>query len=394
MKLATKAIRSVLWKTGIGKRVAEKYWVKKSSGTDMRYLIHEKKDVFATLPINFENEAYNIFLKEDIEKWRIQEEFILEMDDITVEPERCLGIKGRNELIVQTVVFTVDYQYPYILPHLLNRKKAKKLDKAVLYDGSASRNYFHHIVECVSSLYMFEKGYIPKDIPLIVNRYVYEQKFFQYLLKTSEKFRSLNWHIQEPGTWLNIQKLYRLRTYYFDKKTWEFNRSFYNIKDIQPTRKVFLNRDKKQFTRTLANEDIILKILEKYGFETVFAEHMTVEDQMRMFQETQYLVALTGMGLIQQFFMNYDEAHIIEIIPINRLMPEYYCQAYTLGIKYYDIVLGDDISPDKKDQNGNPVRYEGLKEYVLNPEVFEKAIIKMLNSPTNVKTYGNTQIPI
>jgi hypothetical protein len=38
------------------------------------------------------------------------------------------------------------------MPHLLNRKSAKPIEKAVLYDGIATRNYYHHFVDAFSLL--------------------------------------------------------------------------------------------------------------------------------------------------------------------------------------------------------------------------------------------------
>lgn len=359
----------------------------------MRYLFYKDANVLEDLPMNFTDEVYNKFLQQDLGGWEIQKqaEYVLEIDDVLVEPERCLGTKGVNQLIEQTVVFTADYQYPYILPHLLNRKRAKTLDKAVLYDGSATRNLYHHLVETVGRLSLLPKVGLPQDIPIIVNRFVYEKPFFQYLIKNSLYFASLNWRIQEKNEWLLVKKLYRPKALYFGKESWDFTRRMYSLSKIVPTRKIFLNRDKKLYTRGLSNESEICKMLGTYGFEVAYAEHMSTEDQMQLFASTKYLVALTGMGLVQQFFMNYEHAHIIEIMPVNRLMPEYYCEAYSLGIKYYDVVLGDDIN-NSMPVDGVYKRYEGLKEYTVDRHKLETAVIKMLNAPRDKKIYGNQVI--
>jgi capsular polysaccharide biosynthesis protein len=275
---------------------------------------------------------------------------------------------------------------------LLNRKNAKVLDKAVLYDGSATRNLYHHLVETVCRLSVLPKANLPKDIPIIVNRFVYDSPFFKYLFDRSPYFRSFNWYIQEPNEWLKVSKLYRPKAIYFGKESWDFTRDLYNLNNVIPHRKVFLSRDKRKFTRGLSNEDEVYSMLNKYGFELVYAEHLSIEDQVRLFQETKYLVALTGMGVIQQFFMKYDEAHVIEIIPVNRLMPEYYCQAYSLGIKYFDVVLGEDI--DNGAYSGElPNRHDGIKEYEVDVKKLEGAVLKMLNAPPDKRVYGKFHLP-
>lgn len=356
----------------------------------MRYLFYNEASVIEDLPICFEEEIFNEFLRDDLGKWDIQKqvEYVLEVDDVLVEPERCLGTKGLNQLIEQTVVFTADYQYPYILPHLLHRNNPKFLKAAVLYDGSATRNLYHHLVETVCRLSVLSKSNLPTDIPVIVNRFVYDSPFFQYLFSRSPYFQSFNWLIQEPDEWMQIEKLYRPKALYFGNESWSFTRKLYNLEEVIPSKRVFLSRDKKRFTRGLSNEMEVIDMLQNYGFEVAYAEHLSVDEQVKLFQETEYLVALTGMGLIQQFFMSYEKAHIIEIIPVNRLMPEYYCQAYSLGIKYYDVVLGEDIDGIPM-SNSNHKRHDGLKEYEVNISKLESAVLKMLNAPADKKVYGN-----
>jgi hypothetical protein len=395
MNLFTRALRSFLWRSKIGRSTAEKFWKRRNAGDDMHYLFYNEASVIEDLPICFDEETFNKFLREDLDKWDIQRqaEYVLEIDDVLVEPERCLGTKGLNQLIEQTVVFTADYQYPYILPHLLHRNKAKTIKAAVLYDGSATRNLYHHLIETVCRLSVLTKTDLPTDIPVIVNRFVYDSPFFQYLFSRSPYFKSFNWLIQEPHEWLQIEKLYRPKALYFGNESWNFTRKLYNLSKVVPSKRVFLSRDKKRYTRGLSNEAETIDMLRKYEFEVVYAEHLSIDEQVKLFQETEYLVALTGMGLIQQFFMSYEKAHIIEIIPVNRLMPEYYCQAYSLGIKYYDVVLGEDIDGVPV-INNNHKRYDGLKEYEINIHKLETAVLKMLNAPADRKIYGNFNMPL
>lgn len=395
MNILTRVMRSFLWRSKIGRITAEKFWERRNAGDDIRYIFYNEASVIADLPICFEEEVFNEFLRKNLHKWEIQKqaEYVLEIDDVLVEPERSLGTKGLNQLIEQTVVFTVDYQYPYILPHLLHRNKSKAVKAAVLYDGSATRNLYHHLVETVGRLSVLTKTDLPTDIPIIVNRFVYNSPFFQYLLSKSSHFKSFNWLVQEPHEWLQVEKLYRPKALYFGSESWSFTRKLYNLDEVTPKRKVFLSRDKKRYTRGLSNEQEVISMLQSHGFEVVYAEHLSIDEQIKLFQETEYLVALTGMGLIQQFFMCYEKAHIIEIIPVNRLMPEYYCQAYSLGVKYYDVVLGEDIDGVPM-SSSNHKRYEGLKEYEVNIPKLESAVIKMLNAPVDKKIYGKFSAPL
>lgn len=394
MSFLQRALRSFLWRSGLGRSTAQKYWKVKGSGAGMRYLYFREAAVIPDLPIAFEEAVFNRFVRRDLGKWEIQQqaEYVLEVDNVLIEPERCLGTTGANVLVEQTVVFTADHQYPYILPHLLNRRRARRIPAAVLYDGSATRNLYHHLVETVCRLSMLQRVGLPPDIPVIVNRFVYDNPFFQYLLGRSPQFSAYNWLVLEKNEWLRVEKLYRPKALYFAKESWDFTREMYQLEPVVPTRRVFLSRDKKRFTRGLCNEEAVYAMLRRYGFEIAYAEHLSMEEQIRLFQETEYLVALTGMGLVQQFFMCYEKAHIIEIVPVNRLMPEYYCQGFSLGMKYYDVVLGEDVDGVPLSEEAHK-RYEGLKEYEVNVEKLERAVTRMLNAPAGRRVYGTAELP-
>lgn len=320
------------------------------------------------MPIHFEDKRFSDFLRADSERWNKQTEYLLEVQDVIVEPERCFSIINFNELVSQSVVFKEVRQYPYILPYLFRKKRnIKEIEAAVLYDGSSSRRYYHHFVNAVNSLYVFYKqDLLPLDIPFIVNRVAYESPFFRFLHKRSDLFRSINWMVLEKNDWVKVRKLYHMQCIHFDDKPWRWTRELYQLDHVKSFRKVFLNRDKNKFGRFLSNEDEVIKMLTLYGFEIVYAENITVEEQMKLFQETKYLVALHGMGLVQQFFMDYDEAHVIEVMPLNRMMPLYYWQAHALGIKHYDVVVGGNMKDDK--------------DYPVDLATLKRAVERMLNA--------------
>jgi len=129
----------------------------------------------------------------------------------------------------------------------------------------------------------------------------------------------------------------------------------------------------------LTNEVEIATVLRRFGFDTLHAEHLTLDEQITMFQESEYIVALHGAGLVQQVFMNWQTAHVLEVMPRDYLMPLYYWQAYALGVRYYDAVIGG-----RMDRHGN---------YTVDPSAVECATIKMLESTTSGKTYGLEIIP-
>ena len=373
-----KAVRNVLWHSGLGRRVAERYWQNRDSGEGFRFLYREKEDVFADIPSRFSDVIFSEFIAADSKRWSIQESFAVEIADVTLEPERLLGIRAGRQLVEQTVTYKFDRQYPYILPYLLRPAKTTQLEQAVWYDGSATRNYFHHLVDALISLEQLERSKLPADIPLLITQQMYDTVYFQYLYQRSPQLQQLNWYVVGDQEWVQVGKLYKLQTAPFQRHAWQTMRELYALPTKQVWRKVFLNRDRKRYGRYLDNEAEVVAMLKRHGFEEVFAENLSMQEQATLFQETAYLVALHGAGLIQQFFMNYEQAHIIEIMPQNYLQPLYYWQAYTLGIHYFDVIVG------------GPMR-DG-KEYLVDVVRLEAAVERMLKPQPSGRTYGLTHL--
>jgi hypothetical protein len=378
LNFLNRAIRSVLWRTGLGRRVAASYWHNRSEGPGFRYLHWQPENIFANVPTQFTDAIFSEYIAKETQHWATQYNFVVEVENVLLEPERLLGIRAGRQLVEQTIVNVYDRQYPYILPYLLRPAKVSELDEAILYDGSATRNYFHHLADALINLQQWSTSGLPLDTPLLVSREIYETVYFQHLYQRSSHFRELNWRIIESKEWVQVKKLYRFHTITFEPSAWKFMRGLYDMPDIKPWRKVFLNRDKQRYGRYLGNEEEIVQMLKRHGFEEVFAENITIEQQAQLFQETEYLVALHGAGLIQQFFMNYAQSHIIEIMPRNYLMPLYYWQAYTLGIRYYDVIVGGEM------QSG--------KAYRVEVATLEAAVVRMLNTSCTGRVYGLTEL--
>lgn len=378
--LLKKAVRNVLWRSGVGRRVAEYYWRSRESGEGFRFLYREKEDIFADIPTRFSDVIFSEFIADDSKYWSMQESFVVEVTDVILEPERLLGIRAGRQLVEQTVTYKFDRQYPYILPYWLRPAKTTQLKQAIWYDGSATRNYFHHLVDALISLEQLERSELPADIPLLITQQMYETVYFQYLYQRSPKLQKLNWYVVGNHEWVHVGKLYKLQTAPYQPHAWQMMRELYVLPSKQAWRKVFLNRDRNRYGRYLDNEAEIVAMLKYHGFEEVFAENLSIEEQATLFQETEYLVALHGAGLIQQFFMNYEQAHIIEIMPQNYLQPLYYWQAYTLGIHYFDVIVGGPM------RNG--------KEYPVDVVRLEDAVQRMLKSQPLGRTYGLVHLSI
>ena len=184
--------------------------------------------------------------------------------------------------------------------------------------------------------------------------------------------------MQEPGEWLRVGRAYRLHAAPFDRGSFATVRALYGRVSEAKGRRVFLSRDPMMYGRGIHNEREVAALLGAHGFETVYAEHLTLEEQQKTFEECTHLVALQGMGLVQQMFMDATRGHVLELMPRNRLQSEYYWQGWTLGMQFYDVQTGSALDDSGK--------------YSIDLARLEAGVRRMLDHPAGQRRYGETLI--
>jgi capsular polysaccharide biosynthesis protein len=377
--LPRRALRSLLFRAGLTRRLGDLRWRTVSAAPYIHTIHCAPGTMFEGMPTRFDDPVYNAMIGRDSARWARSQDIITAIDDCWIEPDRCLIVGPDGSLIAQSLPHRLKAFYPSIVGYARRRSGAARIDEALVYDGSASTNYYHHLVESVASILLFhEHGGRPRDIPVIVNRWIYDSRFFADLRERNPLFASINWRVQEPGEWIHVGRAYRAHAIPFDSERWRRIRALYGQVGKPAGRRIFLSRDSKRYTRGLSNEAQIIALLERHGFETVYAEHHSPIEQQRIFESASHLVALQGMGLIQQMFMDPDAAHILEIMPSNRLQSEYYWQGWTLGVRYYDVITGSGMGSDGK--------------YRVDPARVGQALDQMLAHSVSERRYGSEVI--
>ena len=373
------ALRSVMFRSGLTAKLGPRYWQPTSQASFIHELHRRPFQMFADIPTTFADPAYSAMIGPDSARWSLYEETITAIDDAWVEPNRCQIVGPDGRLVRQSMTHLFVPLYPSFWGHRLRRRNSRRVPEAIVYDGFNSTNYYHHLIDCLPSIPLFlERSRLVKDLPLVVNRWIFESPFFAHLRRQSAEFAALNWHVQEPGQWLRVGRAYRLNAVPFDRAAFTFNRGLYGQLSERRGRRIFLSRDSRRFSRGIRNEEAVAALLGTFGFETIYAENLSLEEQQRTFEECEHLVALHGMGLVQQMFMDADRGHVLELMPRNRLHSVYYWQGWTLGMRYYDVLSGSDMDP------------QGRYEIDLAP--LAAAVRKMLNHPTDQRRYGETLI--
>jgi len=97
------------------------------------------------------------------------------------------------------------------------------------------------------------------------------------------------------------------------------------------TRRLYISR-RKATDRHLRNEDALMRRLRPLGFRRVLLEELSPSDQIRLFQETEMVVAPHGAGLANLLFAT--DATVLELQPSSTIAPHYYLLCKRMGHEY------------------------------------------------------------
>ena len=129
-------------------------------------------------------------------------------------------------------------------------------------------------------------------------------------------------------------------------------------------RRIYVSRS-RQPIRRLLNEAAIGPLLREYGFETVFFEDLTFEEQVRLLHGTSVLVGVHGANLTNMLFMA-PHATVVELMNVdpNAFNSCYYHLAFALKLDYYNVpCYAQERTPANANSNSHvTVEVEALRQ--------------------------------
>lgn len=117
--------------------------------------------------------------------------------------------------------------------------------------------------------------------------------------------------------------------------------------------RIYISRGKARLRRVV-NDAEVSEMLSHYGFQTVFAEELTYEDQVSLFSRAEFIIGAHGAGLTNMLFASPGFAAI-------ELFNQYYTRVYwslcgALGGKHYRQVSSDKITPPEGETDSTQSR--------------------------------------
>jgi capsular polysaccharide biosynthesis protein len=117
--------------------------------------------------------------------------------------------------------------------------------------------------------------------------------------------------------------------------------------------------------RRIINEGEIIPLLNSFGFQTIYAEELSFQDQVKVMSRARYVVSNHGAGLTNMLFMK-DGARVLELRHVSDYVNNcYFVLASALKFDYFYQLC--EPKPDQADQ-ADP----HTADLIVDPQELEK----------------------
>jgi capsular polysaccharide biosynthesis protein len=217
-----------------------------------------------------------------------------------------------------------DYNSGNIVLHgkkaaLIQKSQSSAIEKGIFLSGNGSFNYYHWMIELLPKLKYIEKLHGFNDFPLLVSEQLLLVPSFQEALNVMESNHPVI-YLKRNCTYrvgvlayitavnvcpFNLRKyqslqatdfIFRPSSIAYLKDKFNF---FFDADTGAVPRRIFLARDS---SRRGYNQEEIFKIFEKKGFEKVYMENLSLEDQYNIIASSEMIAGPTGAAWTNLLF--------------------------------------------------------------------------------------------
>jgi hypothetical protein len=265
-------------------------------------------------------------------------ETVFQFDNVYVSNEGIVFKSFNNSAACfPHVGFRADYGFVYVLQNYLFRKKIKTSDDktyVLIYDFWSAWNYYHLLIDTLPRLLSIINELkqddhvllLPANCSEFVKRilghfeithasYIKENEYFQI------KKLKLSYYLAGSGH-IHPSKLYDVNQFFINK-----------INSTLDKKKIYMSRS-KQKARLVLNEQEIISVVTDLGFEVVYFEDYTFEQQVELCKGVNYLVSSHGANLTNLMWMN-EGAKVLELIRSSAPNFCYWALANAAKVDYY-----------------------------------------------------------
>lgn len=347
--------------TQVWRRLRPRRWAWRSAalGADLAIVHEETIDRFDEhRPAGISEErALGLFGRPP--DWRLRVDRIERLTgDVRIEPGHAIAFLPDRRIFEMTRNVHREIEPAAVGPSA--GQDVRHVPALIHFDGFLGANLWHFYCDCLGPLLMLrQSGAVDPDLPVLIHRKVWERPHVRFAL-SQPALGEVRWLVQEPGQWITTDCLFKADS---GRDGWlRVRDALAPAPATLPKRRIFLDR-RPSYRRRLTNDVEVRALLERRGFEPVFAEDLSYADQVRLFGETALLVAIHGAGISNILFAP-PSLRMIEILSESYANPHYFWLSRTLGTAYYDAILGS-----RTDWRGN---------FAVDPATLDRALERMI----------------
>jgi len=352
---------------------------------------------------------------EKTEKFMSPEVYIAELENVSVIGENSVIIAGDCCLYdMAKRDFENKYDLRFSTLRCIDENYAiideadsyKTCEQAISLIGFAPYNYYHFTIELLSRLQYIDKFEKYHMLPLLIDEAALSIPQFRELLESVNTLRHPVISVKKNqmckvkrliypsyNTWMPMNLKPRVQAkpqdYLLAETAVRYIRSSI-LKDRKKKgyRKIYISRKNTGNVRII-NEENVAKLFEAYGFEIVYPESLSFEEQVKLFSEAEYVAGATGAAFTNIIYCP-DNAKIMCIIPKEYNFCIYSTIAKIVGAKcvFVDAAIVERKSYSSSEQYRVDLNYceDCLKaENMHKDSNYNKDIInKLVNKITHI----------
>lgn len=246
---------------------------------------------------------------------------------------------------------------------LINLPVRKIEEEAVLLGGSP--NYYHWLIDILPRLLQVRQYVANKKLLVPENLKSFQNRTLELLGYRSDDLITVADAECVRVNRLFVASLLAQSTFVHPEVPKILRRWFLPHRHPErPARRVFLSRADAA-SRRLVNEDELLPILGRYGFDYVVIGEMSFEKQVKLFSEVDVMLAVHGAGMTNMVFMP-PQGRVIEIGCVQ-YPASWFKNLALVSRRPYQRLPGVAVTLGV---DGNPL----YGDWALDPQVLERAL--------------------
>ncbi len=284
-----------------------------------------------------------------------QDETIYQFTNVNVTSDGVIFKKLNNTWIsFPHIVFRAEYGWLYIFKKYLFHKKAvASKDKIyiLLFDFWAAGNYYHWLVDSMPRLLVVKELLKQDNYALLM-----PENYPKYIRQPLSYLEIKNITLIKKNEYLQVENV--LLPYYlagsghihptmvFEVR--EFFRNKIDLKRTITSDKIYVSRG-RQKARRVKNEEQVIEVVHQFGFEVIYFEDYTFEEQVTIGKGAKIMVSSHGANLTNSMFMP-ENAKVLELIRKDRPNFCYWALATVAKQNYYyqlcEVIGNDHLQVD------------------------------------------------